>query len=160
MTTAQSASLQMLLETAERARDDAVADLERAARQLDDAQRQAQALQNYTRDYENRWQTQFRQSGGVEIMRCYRDFMLRLSDAVSAQDAKVAHARVAQQHCQAALLERERKVAAIAQLLERRHAEWMRAQARQEQKATDELAARQFRASPWGADAGGSPKAS
>jgi flagellar protein FliJ len=157
---AATGSLQVLLETAQRARDEAVGDLERARQMADAADRQALALKDWRRDYQTKWQAQFRQAGGVEIMRCYQDFMLRLGDAMKDQDVKVAQARALQERCQAALLERERKVAAIEQLLQRRQNEWQRAQDRQEQKATDEVAARQHRASPWRGDAGGPPTVS
>ena len=86
--------------------------------------------------------------------------MLFRSSAVSDQDVKVAQALAQQQRCQATLLERERKVAAISQLLERRQLEVLRQQARQEQKATDELAARQHGASIWRSEAGGPPSVS
>ncbi len=157
---ANPGSLQVLLETAERARDEAVGDLERARQLANAADLQGLALKDWRRDYQTKWQAQFRQSGGVEIMRCYQDFMLRLGDAMKDQDAKVAQARALQERCQAALLERERKVAAIVQLLQRRQTEWQRGQDRQEQKATDEVAARQHRASPWHGDAGGPPTVS
>ena len=97
-----------------------IAELEQSRKQVDAAQRQAQSLHDWRNDYQNRWQAQFRQAGGVEIMRCYQDFMQRLGSAVSDQDVKVAQALAQQQRCQATLLERERKVAAISQLLERR----------------------------------------
>lgn len=148
-------ALLLMLESAERERDEAVAVLEGARQHLEAAQRQAQSLQDWRRDYQNRWQSQFRQAGGVEIMRCYQDFMQRLGGALEDQDDKVVQARAQQAQAQATLLERERKVAAIAQLLERRQTEWQRQQARQEQKATDELAARQHRANPWPGEAGG-----
>ncbi len=157
---AQSASLLVLLETAERARDEALAELERARQMAEAARRQAQSLTDWRRDYQSRWQAQFRQVGGMEIMRCYQDFMLRLGDAVSDQDVKVAQARALEERCQANLLEHERKVAAIAQLLERRQLEWQRQQARQEQKATDEQAARLRHANPWRTDLGGPPSVS
>ncbi|MEY4765342.1 MAG: flagellar export protein FliJ [Pseudomonadota bacterium] len=146
-----------MLEHAERERDEALAELQQARQMTEGQERQAQSLQDWRRDYQSRWQAQFQQSGGVEIMRCYQDFMQRLGSAVSDQDVKVAQARARQERCQAALLERERKVAAIAQLLERRQAERQRQQARQEQKATDELAARQHRAAPWHGDPSGPP---
>jgi flagellar FliJ protein len=154
---APASSLLVLLETAEHSRDEAIGELERARQALDAAHRQAQSLSDWRRDYQTKWQAQFRQAGGMEIMRCYQDFMLRLGDAVSDQDVKVAHARAFEVRCKATLLERERKVAAITQLLERRQLEWQRQQERQDQKATDELAARQHRASPWRGDAGGPP---
>ncbi len=153
-------SLLMMLEAAERERDDARAELEAARQRLEGAQRQAQSLHDWRRDYQSRWQSQFRQSGGMEIMRCYQDFMQRLGAAVQDQDVKVDQASAQMARSQAALLERERKVAAITQLMERRQSEWQRQQDRQEQKATDELAARLHRTQGWGGEASGPPTVS
>jgi len=153
-------SLLMMLEAAERERDDARAELEAVRQGLEGAERQAQSLHDWRRDYQNRWQSQFRQSGGMEIMRCYQDFMQRLGTAVQDQDVKVDQARAQMERSQAALLERERKVAAITQLMERRQSEWQRQQDRQEQKATDELAARLHRTQNWAGDTSGPPTVS
>lgn len=153
---ADSSSLLVVLETAEKARDEAVAELEGARRACDAARQQAQSLTDWRRDYQQRWQNQFRQTGGMEIMRCYQDFMLRLGDAVSEQDRRVELAKAHMDRCRNLLLERERKVAAVTQLLERRQAELLVRQNRQEQKATDEVAARSGRHAR-GLEAGGGP---
>ena len=52
------------------------------------------------------WQAQFRQSGGMEIVRCYQDFMQRLGDAVGAQDQQVAQAQTLMERSRLELIER------------------------------------------------------
>ena len=151
--------LLLLLEAAEKARDAAVADLEGARKAHEAARQQSQSLTDWRREYQARWQSQFRQTGGMEIMRCYQDFMQRLAEAVSDQDKRVEQAHLYMERCREQLIERERKVAAVAQLLERRQAETLRKQNRQEQKATDEVAARTLRTDQ-GFGPGSSPMAS
>lgn len=154
-----SSSLLVVLETAAKARDEAVAELESGRRAYDAARQQSQSLSDWRRDYQVRWQNQFRQTGGMEIMRCYQDFMLRLGDAVSEQDRRVELAKAHMDRCRTQLLERERKVAAVTQLLERRQAELLLRQNRQDQKATDEVAARAGRHGR-GLEAGSDPMSS
>lgn len=156
---ANSSSLLIVLETAEKARDEAVAELEGGRRAYDAARQQAQSLTDWRGDYQRKWQSQFRQTGGMEIMRCYQDFMLRLADAISDQDKRVEQARLYMERCKASLIERERKVAAVAQLMDRRLVELQNKQNRQDQKATDEIASRAGRMNH-GLGAGGSPLAS
>jgi len=137
-----NSSLLLVLETAEKARDEAVAELEGGRRAYDAARQQAQSLTDWRSEYQQRWQSQFKNTGGMEILRCYQDFMQRLAEAVSDQDKRVELARAYMERCREQLIERERKVAAVAQLMERRHAEVLLKQNRQDQKATDEVAAR------------------
>lgn len=151
-----NSSLMVVLESAEKARDEAVAELEGGKRAYDAARQQAQSLVDWRREYQNKWQSQFRQAGGMEIMRCYQDFMQRLAEAVSDQDKRVEQARLYMERCRAQLIERERKVAAVAQLMDRRLAELQTRQNRQEQKATDEMASRAGRIQA-GMGAGGTP---
>jgi len=136
-----------VLENAEKARDQAVAELEGGKRAYESARQQAQSLTDWRREYQAKWQSQFRQTGGMEIMRCYQDFMDRLAEAVADQDKRVEQARLYMERCREQLIERERKVAAVAQLMERRQVEMLQKQNRQEQKATDEVAARSGRSS-------------
>lgn len=138
-------SLLLVLDAAQKERDAALSALEAARKSHESARQQAQSLNDWRQDYQRRWQTQFQQSGGVEIVRCYQDFMHRLGDAVSEQDRRVGHADQQVARARALLIERERRVAAVSQLIERRQAELMQKQARQEQKATDEMAARSVR---------------
>ena len=149
-------SLLVVLEAAEKARDAAVADVEGGRRAYEAARQQAQSLVDWRHEYQRKWQSQFKQSGGMEIMRCYQGFMERLAEAVSDQDKRVEQARQYLERCQAQLIERERKVAAVAQLMDRRRAEAQLKQNRMDQKATDEVAARAGRSLP-GLGAGPNP---
>jgi flagellar FliJ protein len=151
--------LLLVLEAAEKTRDAALADLDKARKAYDASRQQSQSLTDWRREYQNKWQAQFRQVGGMEIIRCYQDFMLRLGDAVSDQDKRVEQARVYMERCREQLIERERKVAAVTQLMERRQAELQLAENRRDQKATDEMAARAGRSSQ-GFGPGSSPMAS
>lgn len=137
--------LLMVLEAAEKARDEAVSALEDGRRAHEAARQQSQSLTDWRREYQQRWQSQFRQSGGMEIVRCYQDFMLRLGDAVSDQDKRVEQAKAHMERLRAMLIERERRVAAVGQLIDRRQAELQLKHDRREQKATDEVAARSVR---------------
>ncbi|MDE1997575.1 MAG: flagellar export protein FliJ [Burkholderiales bacterium] len=136
----------LVLESAEKARDDARSEMEAARRAYEAARQQGQSLHDWRQEYQTRWQSQFRQSGGVEIVRCYQDFMQRLGEAVSEQERKVEQTRLYMERCRELLIERERKVAAVGQLIERRQKEAALVQHRQEQKATDEIASRAGRA--------------
>lgn len=146
MSTHQS-SLLMVLESAEKARDEALSQLEAQRKAYDAARQQAQSLVDWRKEYQQRWQGQFRQSGGMEIVRCYQDFMHRLSDAVSDQDVRVNQAQQHLERCRLELIERERKVAAVSKLIDKRMLEALVRRNRQEQKATDEMAARTVRVS-------------
>lgn len=138
-------SLLLVLEAAQKERDAALSAHEAARKAHESARQQAQSLNDWRQDYQRRWQTQFQQSGGVEIVRCYQDFIQRLADAVTEQDRRVDLADQQVARARALLIERERRVAAVSQLIDRRQAELLHKQARQEQKATDEMAARSAR---------------
>ncbi|MDE2400496.1 MAG: flagellar export protein FliJ [Burkholderiales bacterium] len=140
-------SLLSLLDSAQKARDEALAQLEGSRRIHEAARKQAQSLADWRKDYQQRWSSKFSLTGGMEIMRCYQDFTARLGDAVSEQDKRVEQAKQTFDQCRAHLIERERKVAAVEQLIERRQQEHSRKLERQDQKATDEQAARSGRGS-------------
>jgi flagellar FliJ protein len=150
--------LLILIESAEKARDDAVSQLEGARRAHEAARQQAQSLTDWRKEYQQKWSSQFSKSGGMEIMRCYQDFTARLADAVSEQEKRVAQAAQFMEHCRLQLIERERKVAAVSQLIDRRVLEAAKREERREQKATDEQAARAGRGSPLSSSFGGGNK--
>lgn len=145
-----SQSLITLLEQAEEARDTALAQFEVSRKSHEGARQQLQSLQDFREQYQTRWQSQFRQAGGMEIMRCYQDFMARLGEAVGDQDKRCEQFRLAMERCRGELIERERRVAAVSQLLQRREKEQAQREQRREQKATDELAARLMASAPAG----------
>ncbi len=134
--------LLLVLENAEKARDEALSIMDGGQRQFDAARQQLQSITDWRKEYQQRWQRQFQQAGGVEIVRCYQEFMVRLTEAQSEQERRVEMARAHVDRCRKELIERERRVAAVSQLIDRRHEEVKGRQRRQEQKATDEIAAR------------------
>lgn len=142
MSNAQHSSLTTILEQAEGARDEAIAQFERQRKAHEGAQQQLQSLHDFRHQYQLRWQGQFQQAGGMEIVRCYQDFMTRLTEAEVEQQRRTEQARVMTERCRLLLIERERKVAAVTQLLRRRAQEEQAREGRRDQKATDELAAR------------------
>jgi flagellar FliJ protein len=134
--------LQTLLECAQRERDEAIARLEqtRAAHQA--AADQAQALGQWRSEYAQRWQSQFAQGASAEIVRCYQDFMARLTQAMSEQELVVNRTHSSLEAARAILAAREQRMAAVEQLIERRMREVTALARRREQKDTDEQAAR------------------
>ncbi|WKB54499.1 flagellar export protein FliJ [Eleftheria terrae] len=135
-------ALSLALEHAEKARDDALELRRRAAAQLENAERQAEQLQEYRRDYQQRWSEQFKRQGTMDILRCYQDFMGRINAAIEQQAGAVAQGRRQLDWATGVVLERETRAASIRKLIERREAERALQQQRRDQKVTDEQAAR------------------
>jgi flagellar protein FliJ len=135
-------SLIAVLEQAQEARDEAMALYESSRKTLEAARKQLLSLQDFRHQYEVRWQGQFQRSGGVEIVRCYQEFMARLVEAEGEQQRRTEHGEQVAEHRRLELIERERKVAAISQLIKRREDEQALKDRRKDQKNTDELAAR------------------
>ena len=135
-------ALKVALEHAEKERDAALLAMQRAAAQLDAAQRQATQLLDYRAEYQQRWSAQFKREGTIDILHCYQNFMARLNTAIEQQQRIVEQARLGHERSQEALMERETRAASIRKLIERRVTEQALAQERREQKATDEQASR------------------
>lgn len=138
----QQSSLNTILEQAETARDEAMAQFEVSRKASEAARQQLQSLHEFRTQYQARWKSQFQQAGGMEIMRCYQDFMARLTEAEQEQQRRAEHSKGVSERCRLQLIERERKVAAVTQLIQRREKEEQARANRRDQKATDELAAR------------------
>lgn len=134
--------LHALLAQSERQRDLALAEQQKAQAASDAAQVQAEQLLAYRREYEQRWGAQFTREGQMELVRCYQGFVERLTQAVDHQTriAQIAleQLALATQKVQ----EQELRVAAVKRLVGRRVVEGQNLQQRQEQKQTDEFAAR------------------
>ena len=134
--------LMLALEVAERDRDQAQSTVLRLRHQMEAAQSQARQLEDYRRDYQQRWGERFQTQGSVQIMHCYHGFMSRLDQAGTPQHGAV---QLIQHHLDQAvqvLREREMRAASIRKLIERRQNEIDKARSRQEQKLTDEQASR------------------
>ena len=135
-------ALSLVLEHAERERDQALSQQLRAQQALEGAERQSEQLLNYRSEYEQRWNLQFRQAGAKEIVQCYQGFMGRLELAVNQQQHQVAHATRSLEAARDAVRAQEMRVAAVRKLIERRQQEMALAADRRDQKLTDEQASR------------------
>jgi flagellar FliJ protein len=142
MNAPDTASLHLLLEREEAERDAAALTLRQAQDHLQRLQLQMTQFTQHRADYIARWQQQFHEAGGIEIVQCYRSFMQRLDQAMaqlSLQQRQAEHNLQRQRH---RLVEAEKRVAAIGKLISRRVETHQRAEQRREQKHTDEAAQR------------------
>jgi flagellar FliJ protein len=135
-------TLSILLERAESERDEALRLLQDAQLRAQLALTQAQELTQYRVDYQQRWGQQFRSQSTMDIVGCYQNFGGKLDQAIDSQSVVASHAEVRVTRARELLVEKEMRVAALTKLIERRRQEQGRNARRQEQKATDEQAAR------------------
>ncbi len=135
-------SLLTLLSHAERERDAALAALRCLQIEQRNAKAQADQLQNYRRDYEQRWSSEFSRSGEIAIVHCYQGFVTRLGQAIEQQShvAQIAAQRLAQ--AETVWRECELRVASIGKLIGRRNLTLRDQESRREQKLQDDQATR------------------
>lgn len=144
-------TLTVLLEREQAARDAAVLVLQQAEDHLAQAQAQHQGLVAYRSDYIARWSAQMQQSASIEVVHCYRSFMVRLDQALDQQAVIVQRAVATVAHRRAERIAAETRVAAISRLIGRRVEAHRHAEQRRDQRHTDEAA---LRAASWRAAAG------
>ena len=131
-----------LMAQTERERDEALARAQQATQAQQAADTQTEQLLAYRREYEQRWSTQFRSEGAIELVHCYRGFMDRLTQAVEQQQRIAQHAALQVERTRGALAEQELRVASVRKLVDRRRREMNLGAERAEQKQTDEFASR------------------
>ena len=136
------AALNVLLQRAEVDRNNALSALRQAEAHWQQACQQADQLQAYQGDYDRRWTLQFQQSGTTELLQCHRDFGQRLTQAIGQQHSQAAQLQGQVDKARALLLDRERRVAGVRKLIERRQQELQRLANRRDQRSTDEAAQR------------------
>jgi flagellar FliJ protein len=136
------ALLKTLLQRAEADRDVAITVLRQAEGLQQQAELQAQQLQSYRSEYDQRWSAHFRQSGTTELLHCHRAFGSRLDHAISHQDMNTSALGNRVKQAREVLLAREQRVAAVRKLIERRQAELQKIAAHRDQRNTDEAAQR------------------
>lgn len=143
-------ALSVAVEMATRQRDEARRVLQHAQGAQRAAQDQLQVLQGYAQETENRWGMRAQATVAPEVMFHHYHFMGRLGHAAGLQSGVVDdHAQrvaLAQQQ----LRDAEVRLASLRKLLEKRQMEALQAQARRDQKMTDERAALRHRSSAHG----------
>jgi len=135
-------SLQVLLDREQTDRDAIAVMVRQAQDHLERLSAQMAQFSQYRNDYVDRWQQQFHQTGGIEIVQCYRSFMQRLDQAMQQLTQQRQQAELNLRRQRHRLVEAETRVAAIKKLMERRVETFMLAQQRRDQKQTDEAAQR------------------
>lgn len=142
MTSPDTESLHVLLEREESDRDAIAVATRQAQEHLQRLNAQMTHFSQYRADYVARWQQQFHQAGGIEIVQCYRSFMQRLDQAMQQLTLQQRQAEVNLKRQRHRLMEAETRVAAIKKLISRRVETFQRAEQRRDQKQTDEAAQR------------------
>jgi flagellar protein FliJ len=134
--------LNVLLDSEEEARDQALLRFQDAQRKAADAEHVRRQLDDHRREYVERWAQQFRQQGTIELVQCYQTFMHKLDDALSQQTLV---AQRADQHAEAlrdAVQACEVRVACVQRLIERREKTALQSAEKMAQRHTDEAAQR------------------
>jgi len=114
--------LNTLLEHAERERDDALAQQQRAEAAMRGAENQVHQLLAYRGECERRWTERSRAGTTPTLMLCHQTFIGRLQTAVDMQGEVVQRAQAEVQRCREQLLALELRVASVRKLIERREA--------------------------------------
>ena len=143
-------ALSVAVEMATRQRDEARRVLQHAQGAQRAAQDQLQVLQGYAQETESRWGMRAQATVAPEVMFHHYHFMGRLDHAAGLQsgvvDDRAQRVALAQQQ----LRDAEVRLASLRKLLEKRQMEALQAQARRDQKMTDERAALRHRSSAHG----------
>jgi flagellar protein FliJ len=134
--------LALLLAQAERQRYEALAEQLKAETARRAAEAQAEQLVAYRREYEARWSAEFCREGKIELVRCYQGFVARLTRAVEQQQRAAAHATTQAERAEAIVRGHEVRAAGLKKLVERRLRQSELADARLEQKDSDDRAVR------------------
>jgi flagellar FliJ protein len=134
--------LQIVIEQAERQRDEARSRRSRADAALQAAEQQQRQLADYQRESEARWLAQFRQGAAITLVQVQHDFVGRLQGAVAMQAQQVERLRRECERVAAAHVVAEQKLAAVRKLADQRAQVLLLGALRREQKQMDELAAR------------------
>lgn len=137
-------TLQLVLAHAERQRDEVLADMLKADETVRRLRAQADQLAAYRSEYRARGPASTGQTTSIDALRRHADFMQRLEQAVGQQALSLEAAEIGAAHQRTELVAQEMRVASARKLLERRTAEQQRAQARLEQRRTDEAALQQL----------------
>lgn len=133
------------VEMALRQRDDARRMLQDLRSQSQAAQEQLRLLEGYAQETQSRWGLRPDAAVAPEVMFHHYKFMDRLHHAAGLQVRVVGEHAERVMAAEKSLFEAEVRLASLNKLVEKRQRETLRAQARMDQKQTDERAALQQR---------------
>ncbi len=136
-------SLMLAIDLSMTRRDQARAQLQKAAQAHAYAQDQMMQLQQYGGETEQRWTTSAQQSTSPELLHHHYQFMGRLQQAISLQQGVLAGSGQRVEAAQQVVLQAEFRLASLKQVLAVRQAERDKLLQRRDQKQMDEFAALQ-----------------
>ncbi|MDA8455899.1 flagellar export protein FliJ [Acidovorax sp. GBBC 3334] len=136
------------VELAERQRDAARQTLQDMQRARQASEAQLQQLENYAHETEGRWGMRADATVKPEVMHHHYHFMARLGHAMGLQNSVVGEQEGRVRAAGQALLQAELRVTALRKVVEKRRKDIEHAEARRDQKQTDERASLQFGKAP------------
>ncbi len=137
-------ALIVAVEIAARKRDEARHVLQEAQAVQQAAQAQLHQLQDYSRETEQRWGMQADTRVQPEVMYHHYQFMDRLGHAAGLQTSVVGDQSARVESARRGLMQAEQRLSSLRKVVEQRRRELELAQARMDQKQTDERAAMQY----------------
>ncbi len=140
---ASPSQLATLIDLARRETDDAAKRVGAALKMVEDNEQKLQMLTGYRDDYLGRFEATLAAGMTPMAYRNFQAFMDKLDNAVKGQQDAVKHARARSEQEKAAWQQSERKRMSYTTLETRAQQEAMRLEAKRDQKAMDEHAARQ-----------------
>lgn len=142
---AASFHLQPLLDLAQTRTDDAARKLGELVAAERDQDEKLKMLESYRAEYNERFVQAARDGLSPDAWRNYSAFIGKLDDAIALQRKAVEQSRTRTTEGQQAWLEQRTRLKAFDTLSQRHQSEIGRKEARQEQKQSDEHAARRYR---------------
>ena len=133
--------LGVLLQLAERRRDEAALALARVRHERQGADAQMAQLQAYARDAEDRWHQRATVGVSPTLLATHRQFMTKLEDAITVQPQTLRQLDERIAHQEGLLRDAERELATLKRVQQRWQQGWRQHLQRLEQKANDEMAA-------------------
>lgn len=137
--------LQPLLDLANNRMDEAARKLGELISGEHECKRKLELLENYRTEYQERFQEAARNGIGPDAWRNFSVFLARIDEAVAAQRAVVEQSRQATAGGQQAWLAQRNKVKAFDTLSQRHQAQQARKEHKDEQRQSDEHAAKAHR---------------
>jgi flagellar protein FliJ len=135
---ANTFSLQPLRHLAKKQHDAATQRLGQLNRNRHSAQSKLEMLQQYRRDYQEKMQQAERDGMGLQDLLNFRDFIYRLDDAITQQNAAVLHAQNSVQQGLNELSETQRRMKSFDTLAQRHVETEKKKEAKIEQRIQDE----------------------
>lgn len=133
-------TLDKVIELAERKRDEALAALSAARRELQAAQEQMDQLTAYANEAQQRWQARCASGVDAAWLMHHRQFMAKIDHAIDFQTGVLAQKRHQIDQAQRQVHEAERELATLRQYIARQQEAIQQRLMRREQKQTDEMA--------------------